>query len=375
MGFALDAFIGDPHRLPHPVRWIGRLISALEKRLLRENEPPGRQRWKGVLLVVCTAGITLLVTVTVLAAGYALHPVAGLVIETILCCYCLAARDLRDASMAVYRPLRKYEVLQRMEGVTDDFTADQPPDHSENQSGNRSADKPGNRFADQPEDRSADDQSGNRSAEQAADRQLEQARKAVSMIVGRDTTVLDADGIARAAVETVAENTADGVIAPLFWMILGGAPLSMGYKAVNTMDSMVGYRNDRYRYFGTAAAKLDDILGFIPARISGLLLVLAAYLTGMDGRNAWRIFRRDRYRHASPNSAQSESACAGALDLQLAGDAVYFGKTVHKPYIGDPLRSIEPEDIKRADRLMYAASVIGVVLMCAVRLLITALIR
>lgn len=195
------------------------------------------------------------------------------------------------------------------------------------------------------------------------------------MIVGRDTSVLDADGIARAAVETVAENTADGVIAPLFWMILGGAPLSMVYKAVNTMDSMVGYRNDRYRFFGTAAAKLDDILGFIPARISGLLLVLAAYLTGMDGRNAWRIFRRDRYKHASPNSAQSESACAGALDLQLAGDAVYFGKTVHKPYIGDPIRSIEPEDIKRADRLMYAASVIGVVLMCAVRLLITALIR
>ena len=193
----------------------------------------------------------------------------------------------------------------------------------------------------------------------AADGSLSKARRAVSMIVGRDTENLDQKGVIRAAVETVAENTADGVIAPLFFLALGGAVGGMAYKAINTMDSMLGYKNERYQYFGTAAARLDDAAGFIPARLSGLLLVAAAGLTGMDAANAWRIFCRDRYAHKSPNSAQSESAVAGALGVQVAGDAVYGGQVVHKPFIGDSLREIEAEDIRRANKLMYAASGLG----------------
>jgi adenosylcobinamide-phosphate synthase len=189
------------------------------------------------------------------------------------------------------------------------------------------------------------------------------------MIVGRDTESLDREGVIRAAVETVAENTADGVIAPLFYLMLGGAVGGMVYKAVNTMDSMLGYKNERYQYFGTAAARLDDVAGFVPARLSGLLLVAAAGLTGMDAAGAWRIFCRDRYAHKSPNSAQSESAVAGALGVRLAGDAVYGGVVVHKPTIGEPCREIEAEDIPRACRLMYAAFGLGLSAVIAILIL------
>jgi adenosylcobinamide-phosphate synthase len=199
---------------------------------------------------------------------------------------------------------------------------------------------------------------------------IEGARKAVSMIVGRDTERLDEEGIAKAAVETVAENTSDGVTAPLFYMILFGGIGGIFYKAVNTMDSMTGYKNARYMYFGTAAARLDDIMNFIPARLSALALIASAFILKYDGKNAWKIFRRDRYKHASPNSAQTESVCAGALDLRLAGDAVYFGKKVSKPYIGDAIKEVEPDDIRRANRMLYVASALSVVVFTAVRLLI-----
>ena len=181
------------------------------------------------------------------------------------------------------------------------------------------------------------------------------ARQAVSRIVGRDTEALTAEEVAKAAVETVAENFSDGVAAPLFYMLLGGAPLALAYKAVNTMDSMVGYKNERYLYFGRAAAKLDDAANWVPSRLAALCWIGSAFLTGQDGRGAWRIWRRDRRRHASPNSAQTESACAGALGVQLAGPASYFGKAVDKPAIGDPGRTVEPEDIARANRMLYAA--------------------
>ena len=186
------------------------------------------------------------------------------------------------------------------------------------------------------------------------DKGLEAGRKAVSMIVGRDTQNLTEEGVTKAAVETVAENTSDGVIAPLFYMLIGGAVLGFAYKAINTMDSMVGYKNDRYQWFGTAAAKLDDVVNFLPARISALLMVGTAFISGKsyNGKQAWRIWRRDNRKHASPNSAQTESVCAGALGIQLAGDASYFGKVVKKPYIGDPTRAVEPEDIRRTNRLM-----------------------
>lgn len=183
---------------------------------------------------------------------------------------------------------------------------------------------------------------------------LPAARKAVSMIVGRDTESLEAEGVTKAAVETVAENTSDGVIAPLLCLLIGGAPLGFAYKAINTMDSMLGYKDEKYFYIGRIAAKADDVVNYIPARISALLMILGAFLCRMDGKQAWKIFLRDRRKHASPNSAQTESVCAGALRVQLAGDACYFGKRYKKETIGDPLRKVEAEDIKRSVRLMYA---------------------
>ena len=190
------------------------------------------------------------------------------------------------------------------------------------------------------------------------------------MIVGRDTDRLDEAGVARAAVETVAENASDGVIAPLLFLAVGGAPLGMAYKAANTMDSMVGYKNDKYLYFGRAAARLDDLLNLIPARVAGVLMCLGAAASGYDGRNAWRIFRRDRKNHKSPNSAHTEAACAGALQLQLAGPSCYFGKLVDKPTIGDDQRPVEPLDILRAGRILYATAFFALLLFCGVPLMI-----
>lgn len=202
------------------------------------------------------------------------------------------------------------------------------------------------------------------------DKGLEAGRKAVSMIVGRDTQNLTEEGVTKAAVETVAENTSDGVIAPLFYMLIGGAVLGFTYKAINTMDSMVGYKNDKYQWFGTAAAKLDDVVNFIPARVSAVLMILAAYLTGMDGKNAVCIFRRDRFNHKSPNSAQTEAVMAGALDVQLAGDAWYFGKLHKKPTIGDPVREMELLDIRRSHKLLYGTAMLGLILGIILRILV-----
>lgn len=235
----------------------------------------------------------------------ALHPLLGLAVQMFWCGQALAAKGLVQESMNVYRELTK-------------------PD-------------------------------------------LPAARIAVSRIVGRDTEALTAEGVTKAAVETVAENASDGVIAPLFYMLLGGAPLALTYKAINTMDSMVGYKNTQYLYFGRAAAKLDDVANYLPSRIAALLWVAAAALTGNDARSAWRIWRRDRRNHASPNSAQTESACAGALNVQLAGPAYYFGEYYPKPTIGDAVRPIEPEDIRRADRMMYAESLLALALGLVIR--------
>ena len=186
---------------------------------------------------------------------------------------------------------------------------------------------------------------------------IARARKAVSMIVGRDTKSLTEEGIAKAAVETVAENTSDGVTAPLMFLMLGGAPLGFLYKAVNTMDSMLGYKNEKNLYFGRVAAKMDDVFNYLPSRVSAVLMIAAAFLTGMDAKKAAQIYKRDRRKHASPNSAQTESVCAGALQVQLAGDAWYFGVLHKKETIGDPIRPVEAEDIKRAGRLMYVTAV------------------
>ena len=308
-GYLLDLLIGDPRWLYHPVCLIGNLITLLEKgiRKIFPKTEKG-ELFGGFLEVILVCLISLGVPCAVLSTLYRYIPLAGLVLETFWCYQLLATKSLKDESMKVY---------DRLKNGT-----------------------------------------------------IEEARYAVSMIVGRDTSELTEEGVTKAAVETVAENSSDGVIAPMLYMALGGAPLMFLYKGINTMDSMLGYKNDRYLYFGRCAAKLDDLANYIPARISGWLMVAAAFLTGMDGKNAAKIYKRDRRNHASPNSAQTEAAVAGSLRVQLAGNAYYFGKLYEKPTIGDKLREVEPEDIRRANRLLYGASVLSVLLCLGGRLLV-----
>lgn len=301
LGFLLDQLLGDPHWLYHPVRLIGALIKGLEKPL-RKIAGDGEKRLflNGILLAVTVCGITAFFSWGIIRAAGLISSGLERAVSVILCYQLLAVRSLRTESMKVYEALKEGDI--------------------------------------------------------------QEARKAVSMIVGRDTERLNETGITKAAVETVAENTSDGVTAPLFYMAIGGPVLGWFYKAVNTMDSMVGYKNDTYLYFGRAAARLDDILNFIPSRLSALLMISASALLGMDWRHAVFIFKRDRFNHASPNSAQTESVCAGALRIQLAGDAYYFGRLCKKKTIGDPIRPVEAEDIRRANRLLYGTSFLAVLL-------------
>ena len=316
-GFVLDLLIGDPHFIPHPVRLIGSLISFCDKRLncdagynISEKKLNLTKYTRGMLLAFTVIFATFAMSVIIIVAAYSINLYAGVIAEAVMTWQILATKCLRVEGMRVYDALR-----------TDGIDA---------------------------------------------------GRRAVSMIVGRDTSVLDAAGVTRAAVETIAENTSDGVIAPMLYTAIGGPVLGFVYKAVNTMDSMLGYKNDKYMYFGRFAAKLDDVVNFIPARISAYLMIAAAFIGGrqFDGKNAYRIFKRDRFNHASPNSAQTESVCAGALRVQLVGDAVYFGKLVKKKYIGDGLREIEYEDIKRANRLMYITAFLCELLSVAVMSLV-----
>ena len=299
-GFVLDFIFGDPSWLYHPVRIIGKGIE-LGERILRKLFREKHLVLAGAVLWVFIAGVSFLIPLGLLFLAQKLHPGVRFALETFWCFQILAGRSLCRESGKVYDRLQE------------------------------------------------DDLPG--------------ARRAVSMIVGRDTESLTGEGVTKAAVETVAENTSDGVTAPLIYMMIGGAPLGFLYKAVNTMDSMLGYKNDRYLYFGRIPAGMDDIFNYIPARITALAMIAAAYLTGLDGKNAWKIYRRDRKKHASPNAAQTESVCAGALRVQLAGDAVYFGKLYKKELIGDRLRPIEPRDIKRAQRLMYVTALL-LLLLC-----------
>ena len=308
-GFLLDCIFGDPVWMYHPIRVIGILISVLEKGLRKllcsrihasEQEKKNRREvLAGGILWILTVSLSFLVPTVLLFAAGKVHPAVRFLLETFWCYQIFAARCLVGESKKVYQKLKE------------------------------------------------DDLPG--------------ARRAVSMIVGRDTENLTAEGVTKAAVETVAENTSDGVTAPLLFLLIGGAPLGFLYKAVNTMDSMLGYKNEKYLYFGRIPAKMDDVFNYIPARLTAWFMIVAAFLTGMDGKNAWKIYLRDKRKHASPNSAQSESVCAGALDVQLAGDAVYFGKIYKKDYIGDAIRKIEPEDILRAGKLMYMTTILMMV--------------
>lgn len=308
MGFFLDLCLGDPSWIPHPIRGMGRTIGACEK-WIRKWSTGGRtgeavrhrQRVGGIFLVLANLLLWGAVPLVVCLMAYRVGVFVGIAVEGFLCFQLLAAKSLKSESMKVYDALKN--------GT------------------------------------------------------LEEARTAVSMIVGRDTQNLAEEGVTKAAVETVAENLADGVIAPLFYMAIGGAFFGYLYKTVNTMDSMIGYKDEKYLHIGRAAARLDDACNYIPARLSAVLMVLSCPLCGLDARNAWRMWRRDGRNHASPNSAQTEAAAAGALNIQLAGDAWYFGKPYQKQTIGDANRPVVIEDIGNVNRLMYAASGLAVVLL------------
>lgn len=305
-GFILDLIVGDPRGLWHPVCAIGGLISGTEKllrRLFREGK--ASELIAGGVLFIIVCSISTIVPFAIIYIAYKINKMTGFIVQAVMCCQIFAVKSLKTESMKVYSALKENDI--------------------------------------------------------------EKARYAVSMIVGRDTDSLKKEGIIRAAVETVAENFSDGIIAPMFYMFIGGPCLGFLYKAVNTLDSMVGYKNDRYMYFGRVSAYADDIFNLIPSRISAVFMIMAAFIIRLDFKNAIYIFKRDRFNHKSPNSAQTESAAAGALNVRLAGDACYFGRLIKKPYIGDDNREIEYEDIRRVNKLMYCASFIGIAAFSIIR--------
>jgi len=308
-GFGLDLLFGDPNGFPHIVVGMGKLISGLEKALRKCLPKTERGEMTGGLLLVILmilVSVLSLLFILLIACQYSLW--LGMAAETLFIYQLLAAKSLRKESSKVYEWL-----------IAGD---------------------------------------------------IHRARQALSMIVGRNTENLDEEGIIKATVETVAENTTDGVIAPLLYIMAGGAVLGCLYKVVNTMDSMIGYMNKKYIHFGRAAARLDDAFNFLPARIAARLMIAAAFLCGLDGENAKRIYLRDRRNHASPNSAHTEAVMAGALGVRLAGDACYSGILHVKPYIGDARRAIEPEDIFRANRLMYVTTYLMFALSIVFRILL-----
>jgi adenosylcobinamide-phosphate synthase len=312
LGIILDQIIGDPHSLPHPIRAIGNFIAFLEKKLW-DGRDAKKDKRKGTLLWLIVVLTVMAVTFCIIFISYRINNFLGILAETVLTCYILAARSLCRESMAVHRNLEKGDIAA--------------------------------------------------------------ARFSLSMIVGRDTDCLLEEEIAKAAVETVAENTSDGVIAPLLYTALGGPVLGMAYKAVNTMDSMLGYHNERYENFGFFAAKADDFFNYIPSRISALFMIAGSFLLKVfskdySAKDAFKIWIRDRYNHKSPNSAQTESVCAGALGLRLGGTHLYKGVPVEKPTIGDETRKTTSADIKRANGLMFMTEAVTVWFVMAILLTI-----
>ena len=300
----MDLIFGDPHWLPHPICLIGNMIGFIERNLRKLLAPnPTALLAGGALMVIIVLVVSFAVPYYILQLAETVSPWLRFGLETIMFYQIFATKCLRDESMKVFTALDNND--------------------------------------------------------------LADARVKLSWIVGRDTKNLSAEEVTKGAVETVAENTADGIIAPMLYMFLGGAPLAFLYKGINTMDSMVGYKNDKYLYFGRCAAKLDDLANLIPARIAGLVMIIAAFLVGLNGPGAWKIFWRDRYHHLSPNSAMTESATAGALNIQLGGDHYYFGKLVHKETIGDDIRPVCPQDIMQANRLLYMTAVVSLILFAA----------
>lgn len=308
--FLLDYWLGDPAHWPHPVRWIGKLITWLQTRIRAICHGERALRLGGAVLWLAVVGVTWLLSWGLLALMNMLHPWLGWLAEVWMIYTLLAGRCLSDSAMMVHQALQQGS--------------------------------------------------------------LEESRRQLAGIVGRDTAQLEKPQITRAVVETVAENSVDGVIAPLFFLLIGGAPLAMAYKAVNTLDSMVGYKNAQYRAIGYVSARMDDAANLIPARLSWLLLSAAAWLLKADYRQALRIGWRDRYQHASPNCGWPEATVAGALGVRLGGPNHYFGERVEKPWIGDEGREIALSDIPRSIHLMMTASLLALLLFALIRLLLAA---
>lgn len=321
--FLADLAFGDPVDMPtpHPVVLIGKAITTCKNRITkaiygdrfqavlekRKLREPEKEIIGGGILHAVVVGGAYLITDGIIKCAGAIHPKLGDLAETFLIYQCLAGKCLAEEAEKVCVKLEE-------------------------------GDLPG-------------------------------ARTQVGFLVGRDTACLTEEEVTKATIETVAENTSDGVIAPMFYAAIGGAPLAMAYKAVNTLDSMVGYKNDENIYLGKVSAKADDIWNLIPARISAFAMMAAAKFTDLDEQNAFRIFKRDRYHHLSPNSAQTESVAAGALHVQLGGTHDYFGKPVEKPTIGDKDRAAVPEDIRKTNKLMYGAAVCTMAVIMLVKLI------
>ena len=308
----IDTVYGDPRSNFHPVVLIGNLISYIENKLYPKKPALPKDLMLRGLLTVCLVLLTVgLITSFFVFLGHKGGILLYFSLSALILYVTITPRALARDGMEIYHLLR--------------------------------------------------------------DGDLVKVRARLSWIVGRDTDNLSEADIVRGTVETIAENTTDGIISPLFYFMLFGPVGAALYRAGNTMDSMLGYTNDKYINFGRTAAKLDDVLNYIPSRLTALLMILSAYILRFDGKNAFRIWKRDRRKHASPNSAQTEAVCAGALDVRLAGDAYYFGELHKKPFIGDDIRPIENEDIRRANRLMYMTSILMLILSLAARIIITQL--
>jgi adenosylcobinamide-phosphate synthase len=309
IGFILDLMLGDPYWLPHPIRFIGNLIAFLEKMFRKYFCKTNKSEYIcGIVTSFFVVSISFILPYYILLALSKINIYLKIIVEAFFCYQILATKSLKTESMKVYKYLKNGDIIN--------------------------------------------------------------SRKYLSYIVGRDTANLSDKQITKATVETISENTSDGVIAPLIFMAIGGAPLAFLYKAVNTLDSMIGYKNERYLYFGRFAAKLDDILNFIPAIISAYFMIFASFILRLNYKNAIKIYKRDKYNHSSPNSAKTESVCAGALDVLLAGDANYFGKQVKKKTIGDDNREIMPKDICIANKLMLTTAIIAVFVLLIIRFLV-----
>lgn len=298
IGYIIDLIVGDPYSFPHPVRYIGKLIKITENNIRKVVKSDKGLKIGGFFLWIITVGITYLITYGIVRLS-SFNDIVYILVNSFIIYTTLATKCLKDEAVKIYKVLK---------------TGD-----------------------------------------------LEKSRVQLSYIVGRDTTNLSKQEIIRATVETVAENTVDGIIAPMFYAFIGGAPLAMAYKAINTLDSTVGYKNDKYMNLGFASAKIDDIANYIPARISIVLMAIGSIVLGYDYKNCFKIAIRDRRNHKSPNCAYPEGAVAGALGVQLGGTNIYFGKAVYKPTIGDKNREIEKDDIVKTNRIMYATSLTSMV--------------